>query len=84
MEDSSMQSGRQLVERFTPERCYITEWWNNVADESVSVARVRVKPGVRTALHRLRGIRERYLILAGTAGWKSADAPATSIPARWW
>lgn len=65
MKDSPKESGRQLVERYTPERCYITEWWNNVADDSVSVARVRVKPGVRTALHRLRDTRERYLILSG-------------------
>lgn len=57
--------GAALRERYLAERCYVGEWWNRDDDEAVSVARVRVEPGVTTRLHRLAGTVERYLILAG-------------------
>ena len=57
--------GKPLREHYSGERCYISEWWNRREDEPVSIARVRVEPGITTALHRLRGITERYLILSG-------------------
>ena len=41
------------TEYFFAEGCFITEWWNTLADEAVSVARARVKPGVTTRWHRL-------------------------------
>lgn len=50
------------------ERCRILETWNRSDDPSLSVARARVAPGVTTRWHRLAGICERYLILAGQ-GW---------------
>jgi mannose-6-phosphate isomerase-like protein (cupin superfamily) len=53
------------AEYYFTERCYISEWWNSVTDESVSIARARVEPGVTTRWHRLRGVTERYLILEG-------------------
>lgn len=65
MNEPARAPGRRLAERYTPERCYIAEWWNTETDDAVSVARVRVKPGMRTALHRLRDTTERYLILKG-------------------
>ncbi|MEA3275894.1 MAG: cupin domain-containing protein [Pseudomonadota bacterium] len=49
----------------TEERCHIRETWNRDDDEGLSIARVRVCPGITTRLHRLRGIAERYLILEG-------------------
>lgn len=49
----------------TQERCYILEVANDSGDEFVSIVRARVKVGVTTALHRLRGIFERYVIIAG-------------------
>ncbi len=52
-------------EYFFKERCFIIEWWNSPEDGAVSVARVRVLPGVTTRLHRLRDIMERYIILEG-------------------
>lgn len=52
-------------EHGTPERCHILESWNRDADPAVSVARARVEPGITTRWHRLKGIVERYLILAG-------------------
>ncbi len=47
------------------ERCRILETWNRPDDPALSVARARVAPGVTTRWHRLAGICERYLILAG-------------------
>jgi mannose-6-phosphate isomerase-like protein (cupin superfamily) len=54
------------VEEFeSSERCFILEIANDVDDESVSIARARVEPGVTTDRHRLRGIAERYVVAAG-------------------
>lgn len=49
----------------TRERCHILEVANDPGDKSVSIARARVDPGVATVLHRLRGVAERYIIVAG-------------------
>jgi mannose-6-phosphate isomerase-like protein (cupin superfamily) len=56
----------ETAEFMTPERCWILEAWNNDKDAAVSIARARVAPGVTTQLHRLRGVDERYLIVAGS------------------
>ena len=53
------------AEYFFEEGCFIAERWNSTADTDVSVARVRVEPGVTTRWHRLRDATERYLILEG-------------------
>ena len=53
------------TEYFFTEGCYLIEWWNTPADESVSIARARVLPGMTTRWHRLQGVSERYLILEG-------------------
>ena len=45
---------RRFPEYLTAENCYVSEWLNQEDDEAVSGARVRVDPGQRTALHRLR------------------------------
>jgi len=49
----------------TPERCYILEIANDPGDEFVSIARARVEAGVTTALHCLKGVAERYVIVSG-------------------
>lgn len=55
-----------LVDEFqTEERCFIAEIANDSGDELVSIARARVKPGVTTAWHRLKGVSERYIIVSG-------------------
>ena len=55
-----------LADEFlTEERCFIAEIANDPGDEFVSIARARVKPGVTTAWHRLKGISERYIIVGG-------------------
>jgi mannose-6-phosphate isomerase-like protein (cupin superfamily) len=63
-----IQRPGQAKEYLTAERCRILETWNRPDDSSLSVARARVAPGVTTRWHRLTGICERYLILAGQ-GW---------------
>ncbi len=52
-------------EFYTPERCYINELSNIDADPDVSIARVRVLPGVTTRWHRLNGLTERYVVISG-------------------
>jgi mannose-6-phosphate isomerase-like protein (cupin superfamily) len=49
----------------TRERCFVLEVANDSGDEFVSIARARVEPGAATALHSLRGVAERYVIVAG-------------------
>jgi mannose-6-phosphate isomerase-like protein (cupin superfamily) len=52
-------------EFITPERCWILESWNEPTDPTLSIARARVEPGVTTQPHRLRGVDERYIVVAG-------------------
>ena len=61
-----------MIYRFKPEtefeieeRAFIVEMLSSRSDPTCSIARARVKPGVATALHAVRGIVERYLILQG-------------------
>jgi hypothetical protein len=49
------------AEFYTDERCYIVEMHSRVEDESCSIVRARVAPGVTTKFHALRGIIERYV-----------------------
>lgn len=56
---------RNDEEFFIDEGCFITEMWNSEVDGDVSVAKARVKVGVTTRWHRLRGTVERYVILSG-------------------
>jgi len=57
--------GNCAAEFYTAERCYITELLNSDAVPHVSVAIARVKPGVTTQLHALRGITESCVIKSG-------------------
>jgi mannose-6-phosphate isomerase-like protein (cupin superfamily) len=54
-----------VQERETEEHCHILEVANDSGDELVSISRARVAPGVTTVRHRLKGISERYIIVAG-------------------
>ncbi|MGA7799675.1 MAG: cupin domain-containing protein [Gammaproteobacteria bacterium] len=49
----------------TEERCAILESWNDPDDPQASIARARVRPGVKTRRHLLLGTQERYLIIRG-------------------
>lgn len=63
----------------TAERCFITEVANDPADETISIARARVKPSVTTARHKLRGTDERYLIVSGQGSVELGDFEAAPV-----
>lgn len=68
-------------EFFTEEGCFILEMWNTPEDGEVSIARARVRPGVTTALHRLKDTVERYVIMEGTGFVEVGDLPPTEVGA---
>ena len=49
----------------TDEMCNTLEMCNNNEDKNVSIAQARVKPGIITQLHLLKGIDEKYVIIKG-------------------
>ena len=66
-------------EVLTQERCLIVETWNSPNDPKVSIARARVRPGVRTARHFLEGVDERYLIASGRGIVELENLPPTNV-----
>ena len=63
------------------EGCHILELSNSNADPAVSIARARVAPGAATRWHRLHGVAERYLILAGRGRVETGEtAPREVVP----
>jgi mannose-6-phosphate isomerase-like protein (cupin superfamily) len=72
---------RPEAEFYLDEGCYIVELHNTDADADCSVARARVEPGVMTELHCIRGIVERYVIVAGRGEVEiDGQPPATVAP----
>ena len=71
--------GASQSEFFTPERCYILELWNCPQYKALSIAQARVSPGTTTAWHRLRGVRERYIVIAGRGRVDVGDLPSTEV-----
>ena len=63
----------------TPERCAINELSNSESDPAVSIARARVRPGVTTQWHRLRGIAERYVIVDGSGDVEVGDMAPQAV-----
>lgn len=63
----------------TPERCRILEVANDSGDEFVSIARARIGSGVMTALHRLEGVAERYLIVSGKGRVELGDLAPVDV-----
>lgn len=63
------------------EGCFIAEWFNEPGDPMASVVRARVLPGTQTAWHRLAGVTERYVILAGHGTVEVGALPATEVSA---
>ena len=66
-------------EFYTEEGCYILELSNSPEDPDVSIARVRVMPGVTTRLHRLSGVAERYVIIEGSGHVEVGDLPGQAV-----
>jgi len=71
---------QDLAKEFlTPERCHIFETYNTAADESISIARARVEPGLTTAWHVLEHTIERYIIVEGRGRVEIGDLPAADL-----
>jgi mannose-6-phosphate isomerase-like protein (cupin superfamily) len=69
-----------LADEFlTPEGCYIAETSNSSKDESVSIARARVEPGITTRLHSVDGTEERYLIVEGRGRVQVGNCQPTEV-----
>jgi mannose-6-phosphate isomerase-like protein (cupin superfamily) len=62
----TVYTAHETDEVYTDERCFILELLGSSDDALVSIARARVEPGVTTALHRLNGVAERYVIQSGS------------------
>jgi len=75
----NLYSSRESDEYFFIEGCHILELFNTEIDNSVSIARARVEPGVETKLHRLEGIEERYLIQSGQGLATIGDASSFTV-----
>ena len=69
---------KSLKDYSTTERCFVAE---NYSDELVSIARARVKPGVTTIAHHLKGVTEIYLIARGRGKVKVGNLPPTEVAA---
>jgi mannose-6-phosphate isomerase-like protein (cupin superfamily) len=76
---SAVWKQRVESEFFTPERCHIIETYNSAADESFSIARARVEPGVTTAWHQVEGTVERYLIIEGRGRVEVGQSPGEEV-----
>ena len=68
-------------EFYTAEKCYITELSNTPEDPDVSIARARVKPGVTTRWHWLKGTVERYYIVNGRGRVEVGKLPPQEVSA---
>jgi mannose-6-phosphate isomerase-like protein (cupin superfamily) len=76
---SKIVKSNKLEEFYTPERCFISELWNQPGDASMSIAIARVEPGIKTRLHYLDGVTERYLIIEGKGRVEIEDSPITEV-----
>ena len=63
----------------TAENCRILELANTPDDPDCSVARARVAPGTTTRWHRLAGVAERYVLLAGRGRVEIGELPAREV-----
>lgn len=67
------------MEFLTAERCFILETYNTSNDETLSIARARVPPGVITALHAVEGTTERYIIAEGRGRVEVGEMPSAEV-----
>ena len=63
----------------TDERCHIKELLNGDEDPGLSFALARVKPGVTTVLHSLKGTSERYLVISGEGVMEVGTLPPAPV-----
>lgn len=79
--DDFLTPGDAAEEYWFEEGCYIAELSNHAGDPLVSVARARVPAGGRTRWHRLDGITERYILLAGEGRVGIGNQPEFAVSA---
>lgn len=65
----------------TSEGTVILEIANDPGDESVSIARARVEPGLTTKWHRVKNTAERYIIVSGAGRVEVEGLAPTSVGA---
>ncbi len=71
-----VKKANQLNENYTAERCFVGE---NYSEKAISIARARVKPGVTTVPHHLKGVEEIYLITRGKGKVTVAGLEPTEV-----
>ena len=76
---ASIKQYRADDEFYTAEKCYITELSNAQDDPDASIARARVKPGITTRWHRLKGTIERYCIISGRGSIEIGELPPQEV-----
>lgn len=69
----------EKAEFYSDEKCYVNELSNTTKDEEVSIARIRLEPGVTTNWHRLRNTTERYVILYGSGIVEIGELPQQAV-----
>lgn len=65
-------------EFWTEERCHIIES-ANAGNDSLSIARARVAPGVTTQLHAIEGTDERYIVAEGQGRIEVGDLAPQNV-----
>jgi mannose-6-phosphate isomerase-like protein (cupin superfamily) len=77
-----------VIYRFQPEtefeiaeRAFIVEMLGSGVDSACSIARARIKPGITTALHAVKGTVERYVILHGEGDVSIGNTPPARVRA---
>ena len=68
-------------EFYTDEQCYIIELSNTADDPDSSIAQARVKTGITTRWHRLKGITERYCIISGSGRMELGNLEPQNVSA---
>lgn len=78
-----MQANIKLLdlskEYYIDEGCYITEVSNSNDDPDLSIAHVRVEPGVTTKLHELINTIERYVLIKGVGVVEVSSLPKQKL-----
>lgn len=75
----AIRSADPASEAYIAEGCHVLELSNLPDDPDCSIARARVAPGTTTRWHRLAGVAERYVILAGRGRVEIGDEPPRDV-----
>ena len=75
----AIRSADPAAEYYFAEGCHVLELSNVPDDPDCSIARARVAPGTTTRWHRLAGVAERYVLLAGRGRVEIGDLPARAV-----